>query len=305
MRGSMVDGKCSSSPAASSNEVWMRARNSGVSCAPGFLEKSRRQFNSKPFWISRKERKERKEKPPRFARMRHDPPSCHHPFFASLCALCALCAKQFEAFLDFAQRAQRTQRKTSEVRRDAPRSTIMPRSLLRLPLRPLRSLRETIRSLPGFRAKSAKNAKKNLRGSPGCATIHHHATIPSSPPFAPFALFAPNNLCPRQENRQADFLVVGGTVALGVVHGGYFHAARSQFGIGNPDHAVTAVSDRRHQTALAFGDGVQCHPGEGGGHHAVHEIGASGAQIVGQVADDGFFPGGALDLVAQVLGHGH
>src|ERR1035437_7036916 len=149
--------------------------------------------NSKPSWISRKERKERKEKPPRFAGMRHDPPSCHDPFFASLCALCALCAKQFEAFLDFAQRAQR---KTSEVRPDASRSTIMPRSLLRLPLRPLRSLRETIRSLPGFRAKSARNAKKNLRGSPGCATIHHHATIPSSPPFAPFALFARNNSKP-------------------------------------------------------------------------------------------------------------
>src|ERR1035437_5330377 len=196
MRGSMVDGKCSSSPAASSNEVRMRARNSGVSCAPGFLEKSRRQFNSKPSWISRKERKERKEKPPRFARMRHDPPSCHDPFFASLCALCALCAKQFEAFLDFAQRAQR---KTSEVRPDSPRSTIMPRSLLRLPLRPLRSLRETIRSLPGFRAKSAK---KNLRGSPGCATIHHHATIPSSPPFAPFALFARNNSKPSWISRK-------------------------------------------------------------------------------------------------------
>ena len=32
----------------------MRARNSGVSCAPGFLEKSRFQFNAKPYARVRK-----------------------------------------------------------------------------------------------------------------------------------------------------------------------------------------------------------------------------------------------------------
>src|ERR1035441_8352344 len=65
----------------------------------------------------------------------------------------------------------------------------------------------------------------------------------------------------RQENRQADFSIVDGAVTLGVVHGGHFHPARSQFGIGNPHHPVTAVGDGRHEATLAFGDGVQRHPG--------------------------------------------
>src|ERR1035441_4150916 len=46
MRGSMVEGKCASSAAASSNEVWMRARSSGVSSAPGLRENRRFQFNA-------------------------------------------------------------------------------------------------------------------------------------------------------------------------------------------------------------------------------------------------------------------
>ena len=37
---------------------------------------------------------------------------------------------------------------------------------------------------------------------------------------------------------------------------------------------------------------VDRHAGEGGGDHAVDEIGAAGAQVVGEVADDGFFAGG-------------
>ena len=61
----------------------------------------------------------------------------------------------------------------------------------------------------------------------------------------------------------------------------------------------------RHQAVLALLDGVHGHAGEGGGHHAVHEIGAAGAQIVSQVADDGLFARGGLDLVAQVFGHAH
>jgi len=40
-----VEGKCSSSREASSNEDWMRARSSGVSRARSDAENSRFQFN--------------------------------------------------------------------------------------------------------------------------------------------------------------------------------------------------------------------------------------------------------------------
>src|SRR6266481_3600258 len=41
MRGSMVEGKCSSSRADASKEAWMRARSSGVSCARAGFENRR------------------------------------------------------------------------------------------------------------------------------------------------------------------------------------------------------------------------------------------------------------------------
>jgi hypothetical protein len=60
-----------------------------------------------------------------------------------------------------------------------------------------------------------------------------------------------------------------------------------------------------HISMFAGFDGVHRHSGESGGDHAVHEIGAARAEIVSQVADDGLFPGGGLDFVAQILGHAH
>src|ERR1017187_5984520 len=93
------------------------------------------------------------------------------------------------------------------------------------------------------------------------AVIVRSMSIQTAPP--PYrTIFARLASRPRQENRQADLLVVSGAVTFRVVHGGNLHAARSEFGIGNRHHAVTAVGNCRHQAALAFGDGVQCHAGE-------------------------------------------
>src|ERR1019366_3496914 len=169
MRGSMVEGKFSSSPAAWSKEDWMRARSSAVSCARSGLPKRRRQSNYR------------------------------------------------SAFLNIGP------------------------------------------PLP------------NGRGSLG----------------------------PREEDRQTQLLRVSGAGPVGVVHGGYLHAARPQLGIRNRHYGVAAIVNGAHQPMLAFDDGVHGHARESGCHHAVHKVGAAGAQIVGQVAHDGLIAGGGFDLIAE------
>src|ERR1035441_4227463 len=52
MRGSMVEGKWSSSPAAWSKEDWMRARSSAVSCARPGLPNSRLQSNYRSAFLN-------------------------------------------------------------------------------------------------------------------------------------------------------------------------------------------------------------------------------------------------------------
>jgi hypothetical protein len=53
--------------------------------------------------------------------------------------------------------------------------------------------------------------------------------------------------------------------------------------------------------ALAFGHGVHGHVAEGGGDELVGEVGIAGAEIVGEVADDGLFLGAGLDLGCEVV----
>ena len=71
---------------------------------------------------------------------------------------------------------------------------------------------------------------------------------------------------------------------------------RTQLGIGNRHQGEAAAADGGHQSALAFLDGVHRHAGERVRHQAVDEIRAAGAQVVSQVADDGFLAGSRLDV---------
>src|SRR5208283_4178837 len=112
-------------------------------------------------------------------------------------------------------------------------------------------------------------------------------------------------LGPHQENRQTQLVLVGWPVALGVVHGGDLHFARPQLGVGDGDHRVAAAIDRRHQAVFSFLQSLHSHSGVGVTPHPVDKTRTAGAKIVGQVADNGLFAGGGLDLVAQVLCHAH
>ena len=47
---------------------------------------------------------------------------------------------------------------------------------------------------------------------------------------------------------------------------------------------------------------IHRHAGEGGGDHLVDEIRRAAAQIVGEIADDGFIAGALLDCIAQIFG---
>ena len=86
-------------------------------------------------------------------------------------------------------------------------------------------------------------------------------------------------------------LVVSRAVALRVVHGARLPRVRGpELGIGNRrPSAKQPLTMAVIRPRLPSGDRVHRHAGEGGGHHAVHEVRAAGAQIVGQVADDRLF----------------
>src|SRR5689334_18963413 len=101
-------------------------------------------------------------------------------------------------------------------------------------------------------------------------------------------------LRPRQENRQPDLVFVTRPVPLGVVHDRDIHLTRSQLRIRNRRRRVAAAANGHHEAVLAAFDASHGHAGERGGHHLVHKVGISAAQIVGQVADDRFLARASL-----------
>src|SRR5579885_1391939 len=79
-------------------------------------------------------------------------------------------------------------------------------------------------------------------------------------------------LCPREENRYPELVIVPGAVALGIVHSINVDFPRAERGIGHGGQRVAAVADGRHYTALAGLNSIQGHAGECRCHHSVHEV---------------------------------
>src|SRR5208282_131080 len=82
-------------------------------------------------------------------------------------------------------------------------------------------------------------------------------------------------LRPCQENWQTEFVVIPRPVALGVVHRCDIHLARAQLGIRNRHHGITPFVDRRHQSGLAFFQGIHGHTCERESNHTVDRVGAA------------------------------
>src|SRR3954451_18562419 len=109
----------------------------------------------------------------------------------------------------------------------------------------------------------------------------------------------------RQKDGQAGLTGVGGPVTLRVVHGFYVHLAGPEGGVGDGHGGVATSVDRHHEAGFALLDKVDGHAGEGGSDHTVDEIGGTGAEVVGEVADDVFFARLLLNFVCQDFGDVH
>src|SRR4026209_47556 len=138
-------------------------------------------------------------------------------------------------------------------------------------------------SVPGGCNFLAGDSRRCLR----CESAAHRVALPHS--------------CARQENGKSHFVDIAGPVAFGVVHGVDLNDTRAEPRIRNGFRGVAASADRHHHAVLTVFDAAHGHAGEGRSYHLVYKVGAAAAQVVSEVADDGFFTRSFLDFIAQIL----
>src|SRR5271156_1003796 len=107
------------------------------------------------------------------------------------------------------------------------------------------------------------------------------------------------------EQRGAWLGCVVGAVALGVVERGDVHSARAGGRCGQGGGGVAAVLHADHASGDAVADEIQRDVGVGDGDDLVNRVGFAAAEVVSQVALDGFLAGSALQFIRQGVTNVH
>src|SRR5437773_10413583 len=106
-----------------------------------------------------------------------------------------------------------------------------------------------------------------------------------------------------QKDGQPHLVGIDRPVPFRVVHCVHIDASWAELRVWNRNRRIATAADGHHHAMLSALDAIHCHSGKRRRDHLVKKIRIAAAQVISQIADDGFFFGALLDFIAQVLAY--